>query len=1600
MAAIKVGKHCRLVLFIFYSLFTHYVIAQPKANFKADITNSCAPLVVTFSDLSTGNPTSWKWDLGNGTTSLLQNPSVTYFTPGQYTIKLVVKNALGADSLIKTKYITVFALPTVAFGGTPLIGCKTLSVTFTDSSKAGSGNITSWQWDFGDGTIGSTQNPTHLYASPGSYNVTLQVQNSFGCIKNIMKPAYVLVGTGIVPDFSNTLPQNCTGPNDIQFQNLSTGSGTLSYKWDFGDGATSTETNPNHHYTNKGSYKVKLVVTSNTGCKDSIVKNNAVVIGMSPSFSSPGTVCINTSFTLTNTSVPTPTSVMWDFGDGTTSNELNPTKTYKSAGFYKIKLTAQVGNCIDSAIKFITIASNPVINFSANSTVGCTKPANISFTNNTINGASFTWDFGDGATSNDKNPVHTYADTGTYTVTLIATSAKGCTDTLRKKEYIKILVPDVKIDNKPDSGCVPFTKKFSATVNSPDPAVSYLWDFGDGATSNEVNPVHNFTQTGVYTIKLTITTAQGCTDTAMLTDGIIVTDKPTANFSANPLNACASVPIQFTDLSSSNVTKWLWKFGDYDTSTLQNPSHVYLDTGYMNVTLIVWNRGCMNQVTFPKYIYIKPPIARFNYGYFCNDPYTKLFYQHSIGADEWLWDFGDGTTSTDKHPVHVFPAKGQYVVRLTVKNWSTGCSYATSRTIYVIKETPDFTANTTSICKKEKITFSASGVNTNLIRYYYWEYGDGIKDTGMVVSHVYNEAGNYTVRLITVDLMWCRDTMTKPMYIRVNGPTAKFSVPPTGNCLLSPTTFIDNSVDDGLYKIVKWNWDFGDGTHESLSGPPFIHTYNSTGNYVVRLDIIDENGCKDSTTLEDTLLISKPKADFSTPNIMACPETKIGFIDASNGMELSYQWDFGDGTSSNSAKPVHQYAQDGVYTVKLIVTDKNGCSDTMNREKYITVLTPHASFTISDSTGTCPPLVVDFKNTSTNIGSVVWDFGDGTSTTNDNPTHFYTSPGTYYAKLTVIGPGGCSDIMSKKIVVLGPTGTFTYNPFIGCNPSEVKFESSTTNTVSFIWDFNDGTVINSNDAAIAHTYTAKGDYLPKMIVVDLNGCKVPVQGNDTIRIKEVTANFNVSGKLLCDNGAIQFSDASNSNDAIVEYKWDFGDGTSSIQQNPLHFYDNVGLFYPKLITTTLNGCVDSISYPTPIKIVASPQTKIVSTPNGCTPLQITFNGQLLAQDTSALTWKWDFKNGSLSNLKDPPTQVYTKASTYNIQLVVTNSSGCTDTTYKSIEAYPIPDVSAGTDKGICVGNGTTLNATGADTYTWSPATNLNCTDCSSPFANPVKDIVYSVKGTTVYGCTNTDSVKVIVKHPFILKTSPGDTLCMGSSKQLFAQGGYTYEWTPATGLSATNIANPLASPSTTTLYTVVGTDELGCFKDTAYLPLTVYPVPTVNAGEDQTINVGKSTTIPLQHSNDVSKVFWMPHPSIIATNQDGFTVQPKETTEYNVEVRNEGGCRASDKVTVFVICNDANVFIPNTFSPNGDGVNDKFYPRGTGLFRIKSMRIFNRWGQVVYERSGFMPNDASAGWDGTFKSTKINPDVYVYTIEIYCDNNSVLSYKGNITLIQ
>lgn len=1591
-------------IFILTLIFSLGSFAQPKANFSSNKISGCAPLLVDFTDRSTGNPLSWNWDLGNGTISYLQNPSVVFFNPGQYHVKLVVKNNSGADSILKNQYITVYANPKADLSVSSISGCAPLSVDLKDLSTPGDGVIQSWKWDFGDGTFGQEKNPNHLYVASGNFNVSLLVKNSYGCSATVTKKELIKFLEKPSASFTNSSVNTCGTPQIINFQNNSTGSGTFSYKWDFGDGSVSTENNPSHTYTTGGTFTIKLYAKNENGCIDSSIKANAFTIqNIHTDFNIPVSACVNNPLTINNLTSPEATNTTWSFGDSTFSTETTPQKTFTKPGTYEIKLVNNFEGCINSITKTIIINEGAKAAFSASPIFSCQIPLIVNFKNESTNSSIYNWSFGDSTISTEVNPSKIYTKPGVYAIGLTVKSPNGCTDTLIKSEYINIQLPDVTIDNLPKKGCAPLEFTFTPTITGVDSIVHYEWNFGDGATSNLEKPTHTF-QAGVYDISLIIVTKNGCRDTVVYKEAIKAGKKPTVYFSAEPRDVCAELPVKFKNLTTPSTgidtaDTFLWEFGDGGTSMLKDPKYIYRDTGKFSIQLIAESMGCADTLKIDDYVHILPPIAKFKTTPDCINRTKRKFTDMSIGADTWHWNFGDGRTSDEKNPVHIYSRSGTYTVELTVTNFVTGCEYTSSKDIIINNEKLDFKASETIICRDNTTEFSIIG-NTTYCSGVDWNFGDQTTDSIYPVKKLYPLPGIYTIRLITTDKNKCIDTITKVDYITVNGPTAKFSLIAKSSCVLRPVTFNDNSYSDGRNPIAKYTWSYGDGNAETLTSGPFSHSYNTGGRYLAQLTVEDVQGCSHRDTSSGAISIVQPIANFNSIDTLSCPNKKVTFNNLSTGLGLSYLWNFGDGGTSRMSNPSHSYIDEGTYPIKLTVFNSIGCKDSITKMSFINIRMPRSSFTVSDTLGICPPLIVKFTNTSSFYSSLRWDFGDGTSATTEDPSHFYSAAGTYIAKLIITGPGGCVSVSEKKILVKGPSGSFTYGGLSGCAPYTINLKANTKGTISYVWDYHDGNAMASNNLTPSHIYNLPGVYVPKLILKDTAGCIVTVIGKDTVRVFDVTAGFGFDRPTICDSGAVTFNGNSKSNDIIKTFSWDFGDNNTSALQHPTNNYTRKGIYYPKLIVITEKGCKDTVVSKTPVKVAVSPVGAITQTANGCVDLTVRFNGRLAVADTAAMTWNWDFGNGKSSGAMNPDPQIYQNAGNYKVNLFITSSLGCKGTITTNVEAYAIPTIHAGNDITICEGKEKKLIATGGISYSWTPGNNLSCTDCPNPSAKPENDITYIVTGKSTQGCTGKDTIQVSVKKPFSMRVVNKDTLCKGESKRLYASGAHSYSWTPTQGLDNPNSDSPVASPEKTITYRVIGTDDNNCFTDTNYVPLIVYDLPSVDAGPDQSINVGKSIEIKPKISSDVIDARWTPTAHQFRSSFPNLNVMPRETTTYRVEVYNQGGCVSFDEVTINVLCDGANVFIPNTFSPNGDGMNDIFYPRGTGLFSIKNLRIFTRWGEVVYEQSNFRANDAGKGWDGTFKGSKLNSDVFVYIAEILCDNKSVLTFKGNVALVR
>ncbi|WP_306452327.1 PKD domain-containing protein [Foetidibacter luteolus] len=1583
-----------------------FVWAQPKAAFTANITSGCPPLVVQFQDNSTGNPTGYRWDLGNGDVSTEQNPGAIYVSPGTYNVKLVVTGADGKDSLLKTGYIVVYALPAIDFSAATLTGCAPLEVVFTDKSTAGSGSIVERIWDFGDGKISTSTNPSTIYIVADTFSVALTLRNSFGCRQTVQLTDYITVNGGMQSGFSYSYINACKPPTPVSLVNETTPLANYTYQWLFGDGSTASSLNPSYTYTRAGDFNVQLITSDEFGCSDTAAKT--ISIGtVKADFSLPANTCVNGASVFTNASAPRPTSATWYFGDGSTATGIDASHSFKSPGDYTVKLVADFGSCVDSITKTITISNKPVIAFNTIGTLEtCTIPNTVQFTNTSTGASAYQWYFGDGGTALTANASHTYTEKGDYDVKLVAVTDGGCTDSLVKKALVKIGPPKItKFQNLPAKVCLPATVKFEPVINSPEPITTYVWSFGDGTTSNEASPSHAYTLPGSYTVSLIATTASGCADTLKYANAVVAGEKPKAAFSADPLESCARLPIKFKDLSTGKITDWFWNFGDGTSSTLQNPSHIYKDTGHFSITLTVMSAGCEDSVTIKEYIHIKPPVSRFTTVVDCSQPYFKQFTNRSIDATSYTWNFGDGNTSTEFNPKYTYAKPGNYRVKLSVANGQCTDEYETS--VLVIDEKPGFsyTAQSagTDLCRNDSVVFTANNYNIDNIAGFSWVYGDG-STSGFGKSfssktYRYTKTGSFEPMLVTRDVLGCRDTVKKAINFNVYGPDAAF-VNDAGTCINGSIEFTDKTKTDGTHPITQWIWSYGDGQQQTIATSPVSHQYTTADSFDVKLTVKDAFGCVDSVTKRNAVIITQPLADFKPRDSIRCTSSSVGFTNLSEGLDLTYKWYYGNGKQGTTKNPGHTYAAEGIYTVALKVTDRFGCTDSITKANIVTISNPRAAFTVTDTFATCPPLLIEPVNTSSGYSSVSWNFADGNTSDVYEPEHLFPQGGDYKVTLVAQGFGNCTDTASQLIVLKGPSGRFTYPKLDSCAPASVPFVAEVKNTTTYIWGFGDGVTITAGSST-KHTYKEAGNYLPNLVLIDNNNCKVGIAGKDTLQIAGIKAAFVPELISNCDSAVIRFRDSSLTfNDEATTYNWVFGDGTVlNNRKNPAHAFNATGNYTVRLVVNSKLGCRSTASMEVNTTVNPSPKITITAPDSVCVATAMQFASA--NADATPATYKWLFAGNDTSALQNPG-YTYATAGSYTASLIATNTFGCADTADHPLLVLNPPTVNAGADNSLCLGQTTNLQATGATTYQWAAHPSLSCTNCAAPMAAPDTATTYYVTGTTVAGCSATDSVLVSVKMPLQLTVSAGDTLCVGQKVQLTASGAETYQWQPASLLTNPNSFNPEASPATTTTFTVTGSDNQGCFKETATVTITVYPKPSFNIIDSfKNLNIGLRDTLRTTASADVSGYRWEPATWLSCTDCPNPVTNAQANITYTAIAYNPGGCTATDQVTISVLCNNTNIFIPNTFSPNNDGANDYFFPRGAdGYFSIKSMRIFNRWGQMIFERNNFKANDQSQGWNGIYNGRPQASDVYIYMIDIVCDNGNIFPMKGNVTLLR
>ncbi|MEM7656121.1 MAG: PKD domain-containing protein, partial [Bacteroidota bacterium] len=691
------------------------------------------------------------------------------------------------------------------------------------------------------------------------------------------------------------------------------------------DGNGSTDLSPTHTYTAVGEYVVTLNITTDYGCEE--VHQDTIFVYPQPvatigSDMTQGCVPLTVQFENLSTGY---SDWSWIIDNGP-ETALNPSYTYTVADTDVVVLMVDTADfCFDTTTLTIQVATPPTAAFSLSENQFCSFPALVQFTDQSQSEVSYThfWDFGDGITSTNPNPGHTYNAIGHYEVLLVITTDYGCVDSLTDSVFI-YPVPQAALLADSLQGCVPFEVNF---LDQSTNASGYeWWVAGDTIFDPGFSYLFTSPPDTSFIVTLIADTADFCFDTTSIQ--IDIASPPLANFAPDWDQFCGVPALNsFTDLSqSTRQLQYRWEFGDGNSSVVPNPNHVYNATGEFVISLEVINDyNCRDTLLDTVNVYPIPEAAILPQPQRGCAPLEVDFLNQSSNYTHALWDFGDGSgNSLADSPSHLYTfADTSFLVKLVVDTANFCFDSTTVRIDVGSAPIANFEASLYEACGSARVQFTNLSFSAELPISYVWDLGNGITSALENPVTDYTSPGEYVVELVVRNSYECTDTLRQTITIYPQA-VAMFDALPLEGCQPLEVQFSNLSTD-----ATEWRWEMGDGSIRQEESP--LHTYEQIGTYSVELIASYEGECPDTLFLEDLItVLQTPMADFVAQDSLVDgrPDGSVRFINTTLFGER-YEWDFGDGSPlSYVPSPSHRYFVNDTFTVRLVAWSADNCSDT------------------------------------------------------------------------------------------------------------------------------------------------------------------------------------------------------------------------------------------------------------------------------------------------------------------------------------------------------------------------------------------------------------------------------------------------------------------------------------------------------------------------------------------------------------------------------------------------------------------------------------------------------------------------------------------------
>lgn len=1213
-----------------------------------------------------------------------------------------------------------------------------------------------------------------------------------------------------------------------------------------------------------------------------------------------------------------------------------------------------------------------------------------------IGGSNFSWSPPTYLnTTSISTPTSTPQQSITYTVN---SQLANCSAT---DSVTLTVVPYPNLTVGPDTGVCTGNNLVLPASGTAD---NYQWT-PQGFLSNPfaLNPTALPLQTTTYT--LVATNGGVCRDTGEVT----VTVNPLPIVDAGPSQAICEGDSAV--MAATGGVSFLWTPNNsLSDSTISDPFAFPTSTTIYTVTITDSN-GCSRADFVQVGVIPAPTIQAGPDQVICEGTSANLTVS---GGQTYAWSPG-GTLSNPNiaNPTATPAQTTSYIVTGTDVN---GCSNTDTTTVTVSPyPTVQLSASATTVCPDDTVFLQAGGGAT-----YSWSPATGLNDpTSASPFAVVSQPITYTVTVTDANGCSNTDSITLSTY---NLPTIQ-SGGGDSICIGSATTL---SASGG----VSYLWAPGNSLSSTNIANP-VATPTTTTTYT--LQVTDANGCSNTDQLTVTVL---PLPVANAGNDIAVCEGDPTTLNASGGTQ--YQWSPSAGLScTNCASPTLVPQQNTTYTVQ--VTDAFGCQDT---DTVRVTVTPLPATTVSaQPTGICPGSSVQLNAT----GGVGYQWSPAATVSNANianPTSTPTSTTWYTVNITDVtgcvatdsvevevfnlpnlSAGPDQTICAGDVASLQGTGALTYSwtPATGLsNPSIANPMASPANTITYTMTGTDANGCSKTDeititvnplptaqagpdqtvcqrdivnlsaaGGTAYTWSPSTGLSctnctnPVLVAQTTTNYVVQVTDNngcidfDTTRITVLPAPFVEAGSdtTICPNTSAQLN----------------GQGVGTFSWSPVASLNNPSIINPVatptgdtyyfLTVTDANGCTNTDS----VGVAFFPNSQVITGPD--TAICEGESVQLWASAMNQYQWT---PAGTLSDpLARRPVAAPQTTTIYTV--VANDNNGCSSTATQTITVNPLPDIQlAVADTSICPNTSVQLSANGGVQFNWSPAAGLSDPTLPNPVATPTTSTLYQLTVTSAVNCAADTSLLVEVLPLIPTNISPDAAICPGESIQLRAENGTDYRWSPGAGLTGRNTATPTASPNQTTQYTLVMTDSNDCTVEDS-VRVTVHPDVLVDAGPDSDVFIGESLTM---QGSGTGTFEWTPKQYLDNPFDPQTLVTPDSSTSYTLLVTSAEGCTAEDEVFIKVYF-PTKVYVPNAFSPNGDGQNDLIGPIWFNEFELRTFQIYNRWGQLVYETNN--PDDR---WDGTIAGQPAPIGVYVYLLRGTGNRGEPFVKQGNITLFR